>query len=68
MRVVYGASDKYAATGADNYQPDLYFEELRRILQYCQDNNITVMAGDWGFNQFDLTQNTVIANRCKECC
>ena len=63
MRVVYGSFDKYASGGADNYEPENFLDPLKRILQYCQDNDITVMAGDWGFNQVDLNQNRMIVNR-----
>ncbi|UZO80939.1 cellulase family glycosylhydrolase [Aquimarina sp. ERC-38] len=63
LRVVFGSYDKYAHLGADNYNPIIFLEGMERILQYCQDNNITVMLGDWGYNQMDVNQNRIFENR-----
>ncbi|MEM6830129.1 MAG: hypothetical protein AAF551_06405, partial [Bacteroidota bacterium] len=54
-----------AAGGVDEYDEENYLEGLEKILQYCQDNNITVMIGDWGYNQVDLTNNRMVLNRVK---
>ncbi|WP_109438959.1 MULTISPECIES: cellulase family glycosylhydrolase [Aquimarina] len=65
MRVVIGSYDKYALAGADEYNPEDLFEGLNKILQYCQDNNITVMLGDWGYNQVDINSEMIFENRLK---
>ncbi len=57
MRVTIAAGWKYARNGA--YDPDLQIEPLGKILQYCTDNNITVMFGDWGGNMVDASKNTI---------
>ncbi len=63
MRVVLGSYDKYAADGPDSYEPENLFEGLGKILQYCQDHQITVMLGDWGYNQVEASQNKIFENR-----
>ncbi|NRS89269.1 hypothetical protein HNQ02_002195 [Flavobacterium sp. 7E] len=63
VRVVIGAYDKYASGNADGYDPELYIEGLEKVLQHCQDNNITVMFGDWGFGPYDINANTVLQSR-----
>jgi hypothetical protein len=63
VRVVIGSYDKYAVGGADEYDPTALYEGLGKILQYCQDNNISVMLGDWGYNQVDPNQNEIFENR-----
>ena len=51
VRVVYDAYDKYADGNEDAYNPERFIEGLEKVLQYCQDNNITVMLGNWGYGQ-----------------
>ena len=57
MRVIIDAGQNYAGNGG--YDPELNLEPLARILQYCTDNNITVMFGDWGGNMVDPTLKTI---------
>ncbi|MDO5988403.1 hypothetical protein Q4Q39_13405 [Flavivirga amylovorans] len=63
IRVVFGSYDKYAISGADNYEPTAMYEGLGKILQYCQDNDITVMLGDWGYNQVDSGNDMIFESR-----
>ncbi|MDO5980084.1 hypothetical protein [Flavivirga spongiicola] len=57
MRVIIDAGANYAGNGG--YEPELNLEPLARILQYCTNNNITVMFGDWGGNLVDPNTNTI---------
>lgn len=64
LRVVYGAFDKYADGDEDAYNPEKFIEGLEKILQYCQDNNITVMLGNWGYGQVDTNNGgSIFENR-----
>ncbi len=63
MRVVYGSFDKYASDDADNYDQDKFIEGLLKILEYCQNNQISVLLGDWGFNQVNFNENRIFENR-----
>ena len=63
VRVVYGSYDKYASGAPDDYDQDKFIEGLLKILQYCQDNQISVLLGDWGFNQVSFNDNKIFENR-----
>ncbi len=63
VRVVYGSFDKYASDDVDGYDQDKFIEGLLKILQYCQDNQISVLLGDWGFNQVSFNENKIFENR-----
>lgn len=64
MRVVIAAGWKYAAGGG--YDPEKYSEGLDKILQYCTDNNITVMFGDWGGGMVDSNQFTIDESKLRD--
>ncbi len=57
MRVTIDSGWKYAANGG--YQPELGIEPLAKILQYCTDNNIVVMFGDWGGKMVNPSNGTI---------
>lgn len=57
MRVMIAAGWKYAGSGG--YDAERNIEGLVRILQYCTDNDITVMFGDWGGEMVDAGNNTI---------
>ena len=51
MRVMIAAGWKYAHGGG--YDEERNLEGLAKILQYCTDNDIIVMFGDWGGEMVD---------------
>ncbi|TRX59958.1 hypothetical protein FNH22_07850 [Fulvivirga sp. M361] len=57
MRVMIAAGWKYAQAGG--YDEELHLEGLAKILQYCTDNDITVMFGDWGGGMVNAGNNTI---------
>ncbi|WP_162555896.1 hypothetical protein [Reichenbachiella versicolor] len=49
MRVITTAGEMYLHGGT--YDPEKNLEGLAKILDYCQSNKVTVMFGEWGFDQ-----------------
>ncbi len=57
IRVMISAGTHYGGNGT--YKPNRNLEGLSKILQYCNENDVRVMFGDWGGNMVDPEADTI---------